>query len=282
MKAKSVFKKPVEIAALRDDVAQSRQCGQCAGQSRLLKTLSVLVLCWLSLIGSGCVYGPDGPRGARGGDDYRRVVAVMGAIGNSGSGQSQRINSLLEKQLFESGKLEHVPYRFVRQSLGQEFHQTLITEYSNYGDLSGSSLERLAEARLPAQYAMFIKLEHNETSKSEPTLLPVRNRYGDVLNDRMQVTLSHRRHVVVSATVYNIYTGDLAWQRAFESIPEATNSYVEYSGSSFAGSVAAQVANSFVNGRRVDRHPPAPNENTAIREAVREIVHNLLTGPRRL
>lgn len=231
----------------------------------------------------GCAYKTESRHqsGKWGGDNFHRVVAVMGGVSTAqkfGAGQRQRTAYLVEEQLFESGRIEHVPYKFVRESLGREFHDNLLAEYRNYGDVSKESLSRLSEVGLPAQYVIFTRLEKNETAKSEPTVLPVRNRYGDVLNDRVQVTLAHRRHVVMSAQIYELPGGNLAWQKAFESIPEATNTYVQYSGSSFAGSVAASVANSFANGSKVGRHPPAPNENTAIREAVREIVHAMSTS----
>lgn len=91
------------------------------------------------------------------------------------------------------------------------------------------------------------------------------------MSDRSEVTLIHQRTVQVSAKTYDVLTGRLVWSQTYTSQPEAKNVYTEYTGSSFVGSVAISLANSFVKGRTSSRFPEAPRATDAVVAAFRRI-----------
>ena len=96
-----------------------------------------------------------------------------------------------------------------------------------------------------------------------------------MVNDRRTVVLAARRQVRVAATLLDLTTGSVRWQRAWTAAPVASTDYVRYTGSSLSGSLTATIANSVVNGLRGPAAPPPPGLDVALQAVFRELAQSL-------
>lgn len=161
-----------------------------------------------------------------------------------------------------------VSYSQVKSALkSNSQHRLMLDRYRINGRLTEADWGVLRASRLSARFIVLARIDRDETEKFEPQKTAMKNSHGDSLSDRQQVTLLHRRTVEVAARVYDLTTGLEVWSGAFVSEPANRTSYTDYTGSSFTGSMATLLTNSFTNGRSAKQYPPAPSAIEALREA---------------
>lgn len=213
------------------------------------------------------------------------TVAVLGVVGASkplrGFQQRALANDLEAMIRTFHPRMAIYPHEHLRIDIerpgsqtGQSnagVHALLLNRYRVNGTLNGEDLNLLRSAAGAVRYFVIARIDEDKTTKYEPYASPVRNRRGEVLLDQRRMTLLHERSVKVSATTVDLLDGGVVWQNQYISKPVAKREYTEYTGSSFSGSVAAMLANSFVNGRSSTAHPDAPRSVQAIRETFKKI-----------
>jgi len=216
------------------------------------------------------------------------TVAVLGVVGNGAPLRDFRQRALandLEASIRTfNPRVAIYPHEHLRIDIerpgsrtGQSnagLHALLLNRYRVNNTLNEEDLELLNAAAAAVRYLVIAKIDRDDTTKYEPYASPVRNRRGEILVDQRRMTLLHERSVKVSATTVDLSLGQVVWQGSFISKPVARREYTEYTGSSFSGSVAAMLANSFVNGRSSTNHPDAPRSVQAIRETFKEIARD--------
>ena len=97
------------------------------------------------------------------------------------------------------------------------------------------------------------------------------------MNDRVSTTFTRSREHVVTGSVFDLSNGERVWHRSYQANPQTERTYTRYRGSSFAGSVAALLANRMVNGQPNTFPDPPPN-GQVIRELASELVYQLFNG----
>lgn len=211
-------------------------------------------------------------------DESIAVLGVVSAVQPLSAFRRKELVNRLEAQLRASDTRRHVlPHQELRTFLSTQEdaqrgrYDVMLAQYRLNSALDGRSVEMLRQMRLPVRYVVLARVETNTTRKFRELNNHVRNSRGELLNDRREVTLIHQREAKVSAHLYDTYTGRLAWQGTYESKPETKRAYTEYTGSSFVGSLAISLANSFVQGRGASRFPNPPDVIETFEAAFRRI-----------
>lgn len=216
------------------------------------------------------------------------TVAVLGVVSRGKPLQGFRRNSLandLETSLrIYQPNLGIYPHEHLRRDMERSgvgtvsnagMHDLLLNRYRINGTLNQEDLDMLREAHGAIRYLVIARIDQDKTIKYEPYASTVRNRRGEVLLDQREMTLMHERAVQVSATTFDLHGGRQVWSGAFASKPVSKRVYTEYVGSSFSGSIASMLSNSFVNGRSSKKHPDAPRSVIAIRETFKSIARDM-------
>lgn len=200
------------------------------------------------------------------------TMAVLGIVASEKKMRDfQRKNLAIELETrlrVQDSSTPVIPYSQVKSALrsnGQ--HRLMLDRYRINGRLTEADWGVLRASGMAARYVVVARIDRDETEKFEPRKIAMKNSHGDTLSDRQQVTLMHRRSVEVAARVYDLTTGNEVWSGAYVSEPANQTSYTEYTGSSFTGSMATLLTNSFTNGRSAKKYPPAPSATEALREA---------------
>ncbi len=199
------------------------------------------------------------------------VIAVVAAPEVSLGVSTRSIAFQLEERLRAAGVPEVIAVSRVRSALGAERHALLSAEVAATNRLVNDALQQVMATPLEARYALFARVEQNETAILEPSQEPLRRGSGAIASDKETVVLASRRDVRVAATLLDLVTGSVQWQRAWTAAPLARADYVRYTGSSFSGSVTATIANSVVNGLRGPSAPPPPKLELALDAIFREL-----------
>ncbi|MBX2837908.1 MAG: hypothetical protein KTR35_13695 [Gammaproteobacteria bacterium] len=163
----------------------------------------------------------------------------------------------------------------VSQQLGKEAYEHLVVHYSEHGYLSGADLEALRRADLGARYAIFARLEFDQVVEHDAENQQVYNNQGELLTDRMHVVSRTDRTTVISAMMVDVVRGASVWHNNFEVTLDSKNIQTLYSGSSFAGSLAATFTNTLANGIRGPRQPDAPSTAKAMRTLLKEVAKQM-------
>jgi len=232
----------------------------------------------LGLFASGCAKrGPDG-RGPFGPVIPRKSVAVLGVVQQPGLGipvNEYRLASDLEILLREEQQYAVMPYKQARIALGAARQDLLLRRLANAGQLDEADLDMLRNAKLPAR--MGIALTVTGDAVSYPRLPPtrIRNNQGQILNDRSLVTRSAMRSVSMTATVVELAAGQVRMHDSFNYQSVERKQYVQYTGSSFTGSLAARVANTVSNGVRSPDDPEPPGLYNSFYELLNDVAEKL-------
>jgi len=201
------------------------------------------------------------------------AVAIMVAAPGVEVGLSRsRMTRLLEQAHADAGRLALVPASMVSVALGEAVLTGIGDELGDHAALSQASRNRLMAMPIPVDRALLVRLERNDTEVLEPSLEPALGVDGRALDDRDTVVLSHRRTMRVAAALIDLDSGSPLWQRAWDASPVASLKYVNYSGSSFAASVAATLANTVVGGLQGPNAPPAVGEQETLQALFGEVV----------
>lgn len=212
-------------------------------------------------------------------------IAVLGIIGRDKSLRDFRQKALasdLEASIrIYQPQLGIYPHNHLRRDLDSALKQAgsyagLLNRYQTSGTLTDEDWQLLKPVATTVRYLVVASIDEDKTTRFEPQPSPVRNRRGEVLLDQRRMTLFHERTVAVSATTFDLQEARVVWSGSFISKPASSRVYTEYTGSSFSGSVAAMLANSFVNGRASTRYPDAPGSVQAIRKTFKNIGRELL------
>jgi len=235
------------------------------------------VLLWLLLVSACTTYTPPDAGGSAVSSDSVIVLGVVSSDPPLSAFKRKEYADRLEAQIRTHQSRYNVVAgndwrRYVNQRGGDSGNLSLVLgQYRLYGKLNAENLAILQRQGLPARYVVVARIENNETRKFREINNYLRNNRGELLTDRREVALIHQREVQVATQVYDLVNGGLVWSEYYTSKPEAKNVYVEYTGSSFVGSVANSLANSFVKGRTASRFPAAPREADAVLATFRRI-----------
>lgn len=203
------------------------------------------------------------------------MVAVVAAPGVAKGMPDSSAALLLEDSLSQLGNHSVTGLARVRGAVGLERHAAIATEFARTGRLVNDGLQTVMATPLTARRGLLVRLEKNETDLLEPAAMPWRDLDGESPPDRQTVVLASRRKIRVSATLIELGTGSVRWQRAWTAAPVARTEYVRYTGSSFTGSVSASLANSVVNGLGGPAAPPPPELEVALQAVFRELAETL-------
>ncbi|NND89992.1 MAG: hypothetical protein HKN42_03950 [Granulosicoccus sp.] len=201
-------------------------------------------------------------------------VTVVGVTARSGLDVSFNRNLLAQEfaaMLAERGEFAVVPSSALRRAIGPTRLEQLLLRHARNVSPSAQDIQLLMGAGLPTTRAIMVRIEDDRTQKRALRREPVRNRAGALLLDRERHVLATQRITRMSATLIDLRTGELVWQRTYEVGPITEQATTQYLGSSFSGSLAAAFANAVVNGLRVASHPEAPPLRLNLRSLLREI-----------
>ncbi|MBX2823764.1 MAG: hypothetical protein KTR33_03480 [Gammaproteobacteria bacterium] len=252
------------------------QCSVTFVRFWCISTLTLLML----VAGCSTYRAPDSSSGAV----FDNSIAVLGVVSADASLTPFKRNDYVDKleAQIRAHQTRHTIYpnrdlkRYLARRDGEVDNLSLLLgQYRLSGELTPDTLAILKRQQLPVRYVVLARIESNETRKFRETNNHLRNSRGELLTDRREVALIHQRSVQVSARVYDVFSGRQVWSEYYTSKPEAKNVYVEYTGSSFVGSVATSLANSFVKGRAASRFPAPPREADAVAATFRRIGQRL-------
>ena len=241
-------------------------------------SLGCCVLLLLTVFLQGCVSGSD-PALSRG--TTGSVIMLAGVVQppDKGAARNQiRWSNEIESSLRAQSRYDFITYTQAQRSLG-DFHPLLLADYQDDELLSSESAAVLASPAFPARYVLFATLDGPHDSPKQVLKHSGRNSSGELVGDRSSITYSTGRNFLLTGALYDSFTGRRVWQRTLASEPVASRTYTEYHGSSFAGSVAAILANRFVNGKEKSRYPAAPSTTVSMQELVNELIFQMFNGP---
>jgi len=261
-----------------------RARSQNQNQARWCSALTCLLLLLLTACSS---FSPPGAGGSPASVIFDNSVAVLGVVSRVqplSAFKRKEYTAKLEAQLrTHQPKLSILPQSDLRRYLQRRDEDAvdklavIFHQYRQYGELTGENLSMLRQSQLPVRYLVLARIERNDTRKFQQFNTHPRNSRGELLTDRRGVTLIHQREVAVSAKTYDVVSGRLVWSGHYTSKPENKNEYIEYTGSSFVGSVAISLANSIVTGRSASHFPAAPREINAVVATFKAIGREMLT-----
>lgn len=229
----------------------------------------LLLLCMISACSSRFGNPNPGP-----GERARDGLAVLGVTAKSGLKSSLNpalVASELAARLAERGDILLVPEPQVRRIVGAKPLDGMLATYSRDGRFNPFQMQNLMAADLRTRRGIVIRLESDKTEKLPVFRQAVYNEAGNRVVDRERRVYITRRTTAMSATVLDLATGRTIWTRLYRISPEAKSLSRQYLGSSFTGSVAAEVANTVVNGFGGGNHPPPPSFQGSLRALIREI-----------
>lgn len=209
------------------------------------------------------------------------MIMVAGVVQplDKGPARNQiRWSNEIESSLRAQSRYNYITYGHAQRSLG-EFHGQLLADYQDDELLSSETAAVLASPVFPSRYVLLATLDGPHDSPKQAFKHTGRNSSGELVGDRSSITYSTARNFLLTGALFDTRTGRRIWQRTLASEPVATRTYTEYHGSSFAGSVAAILANRFVNGREKSRYPAAPPTNVSMQELVNELIFQMFNGP---
>lgn len=196
------------------------------------------------------------------------VLGVVSAVDKMRDFQRRNNANKLEKLIRSQGTM--VPTLAHNQLLqvlgGTKQVSVILDRYREYGRLTPADWNILHSVGIPVRYIVVARIDRDEKNQILPVMTEVTNSHGDVLTDRREVTLYHKRSVELAARMYDLRSGEEVWSGAFISEPLNKNSFTEYTGSSISGSVATLLTNSFTNGYPGRDYPPAPSTADALNE----------------
>ncbi len=213
--------------------------------------------------------------------DYSRQGAsiLVGGVVPENSQLSSPYKALWIDQIEQSMQAQS-RYPFLRYTDSQrilgDFHSTVVNDYADDGVLRATTRDALRRSQWPARYLFLVYLHEAEDERRATSSL-VRNRQGELINDRVSTTFIRSREHVVTGSVFDLSSGERVWHRSYQANPQTERTYTRYRGSSFAGSVAALLANRLVNGQSNTFPDPPPN-GQVIRELASELVYQLFNG----
>lgn len=235
------------------------------------RTAVLAVMCLLlAACGSTLVDSVSEPNGLA-------VVVVAVAKDIDVDRSDAAITLLLEDAISVTGRHDVTPLSQVVAAIGAERHAVVKDEFSRTGRIVNASLQQVMSTPLGARRGLLLRVDENRTDTLEPRFEPFRDTRGRVVPDRQTVVLSSLRQVRVTASVIDLVTGSVRWQRAWTASPQSRSEYVRYTGSSFGGSLSATLANSVVNGLRGPAAPPPPELDIALDAVFRELAESLPT-----
>ncbi len=188
-------------------------------------------------------------------------VAVLGVVQREGLKipvNEYRLAADLETMLRENHRYSVMPVDQVRLGLSKQGHDLLLRRVASYGTLDDSDVQMLKRAKLPTRMAVVLAITGDEVSKMDKERLQLRDNSGKLLNDREHVILSTARSVSLSATLVDLGLGRVRMHNDFTYESVERKRYLQYSGSSFTGTVAAKLANTVANGVRQPEWPDPP------------------------
>lgn len=236
-----------------------------------------MLIAILTALLQGCATGAD-PAFSTGGAGS--VVMVAGVVQPPSIGPARnqiRWTNEIESSLRAQSRYNYITYSNSQRSLG-DFHQQLLSDYQDDEVLSSESAAILSSPAFPARYVLLATLDGPYDSSAQAFTQSGRNASGELIGDRSSITYSTGRNFLLTGALFDSVTGQRVWQRTLASKPVASRTYTEYRGSSFAGSVAAMLANRFVNGKETSRYPSAPPTSVSRQELVHELIYQMFNG----
>ena len=253
-----------------------RELGDAA-QTRCHAASLLLILCLFTVLAglAGC-----SSLGGNARDTASTSTVMFAGVIPERNNLSAPYKSLWIDQI-EQSLQKHSQYRFIRYSQARshlaQFHDSLMADYAEDGFLRQGTLAALADSGLPAKYALLVYL-HDSRDQRGVLSRTARNRYGELIDDRVSTTYVRAREHVVTGSVFDLGSGKRVWHRSYAAKPATSRTYTRYHGSSFAGSVAALFANRLVNGREQGAYPNPPPSGETIRGLSNELVYQMFNG----
>ena len=210
-----------------------------------------------------------------------RAIAILGVTIVPGVESGRSLNAMTRE--FEDLMQSRGDYSILRSidvsravnAATPESFDAILANYASSGQLKREDLKALQAVHLPIQTAVIARIESNAVKAGTQKRIALHNSRGDVLSDRERVILSTVREMQIRASMINLATGRVVWSKAYRATPASESSYVQYSGSSFSGSLAASFANTMSNGLRAPSGPTPPSNLLTVRSILREIVRNM-------
>lgn len=235
--------------------------------------LLLSVLCMISACGSiGNLQNPGPGQRAQAG------LAILGVTARHGlkiSINPDLMAKELAVRLSEREDLLLVPAAQVSLIVGAKPLARMMSTFARAGQLAPYQVQDLMAADLRTQRALMVRIESDETEKLPVVRQAVYNQNGARVVDRERRVYTTRRTTVVGASLLDLRTGRIVWTRQYRIRPETKSISKQYLGSSFTGSVAAEVANTVVNGFGGGNHPVAPSLQGSLRALIREVAFKI-------
>jgi len=232
----------------------------------------------LGLTLSGCANRGSNRTGSGGPVIPHRSVALLGVVQQPGLGipvNEDRLATDLEILLREEQQYAVMAYKQVRIALGSARQDLLLRRLANAGQLEQADLDMLKEAQLPARMGVALTVTGDAVTYPKLPRTRIRNNQGQILNDRSLITRSAMRSVSMTATVVELAAGQVRMHDSFNYQSVERKQYVEYTGSSFTGSLAARVANTVSNGVRSPDDPEPPGLYSSFYELLNDVAEKL-------
>lgn len=208
-----------------------------------------------------------------------KPVAVVGVITKrKGVDAAINRNALAQQmaQLIRDEQRYDVPVvGLVSQRLGLDAYNTLLQNYTEYGALRAADVQALMRANLGADIAVFVRLESDEETPEAVVSKNVEDNQGRILTDRFHEVRRTLRSTTISALAVDLRSGGTLWHNNFKVNLQEKNVQTKYTGSSFAGSLAATFSNTIANGIRRPANPAAPSTSKAMKTLLKEVAQQL-------
>ncbi len=241
---------------------------------RIQTSKGVIAALLLMTLIQGCSTKPSSRQAAV----ARNGVAVLGVVtqsGVNGTMSEASLNNMMHDTVRETGRFSSLAAHKVSKVIGGDRYTKMMKAYAETGTLRPEDIQLLMAARLPVNYAIISIIQENSTYAGPSTIESLRNNAGELLNDRERVVHSTVRRVMLTSTMINLRTGATFWSRSYKAEPVSKASYTRYSGSSFAGSLAATMANTVANGIRKPSGPSAPSLQLTLKSLMREVARTM-------
>ncbi|MFK7892650.1 MAG: hypothetical protein AB8B63_17665 [Granulosicoccus sp.] len=233
----------------------------------------VMLLCTISACASKGNFGYSGRGGVA-----QHPVAVLGVSVRhdlKATISPGLIANELAARLADRKNMLPLPASEVQAVIGADAYKKMIASYARTGRFAPLEVQQLMAADLRAPRGVMLRLENDKTEKLPVVRQAVYNEAGIRVVDRERRVYVTRRTTEMSASVIDLRTGRVVWTRLYRIKPESTSYSKQYLGSSFSGSVAAEVANTVINGFGGANYPAPPSLNGNLRALVQEVVLKL-------
>ena len=208
-------------------------------------------------------------------NDGLAVVGVVSAEKKSPAYQYLKWSKTMESSIREHHKQYPLISAVSVKNALDENYTKVLGHYRKYGELDRQGMSLLHKAPIVARFGILARIESDQLNRPPKQENPVKNAHGEVLDDRTMLVLSSQRTMTVLASVYDLKSGRLVWQRRREVSLTNNANYVDYRGKSFAGALTVATLNTVSNGTMTRQPPDYPSQDVTLNKIMEDIASQL-------